>query len=509
VAVAIVCISLIGAFQIGIDRGFRETVGTGNWGRVLFGVGTAITQMKHGGYGYVISTVIETVLTYGGLTADSVILAPLGAKFPDNLRDTVLINAAIDKAIGFRWPFNPDNAVRGSGGDDLGFVDYVRLSFGFFGYRIQSLYYTYFLIFGVSAAAYLYAFRSRPALLILLIVACAGQIVLFSSNLLASYNLGSISDPRFLGVLAAVPGLHLGCLMLDRSPPSFSNIALAIVQSVILVFAFWIRASALWVILAVTVLAGLLAFQGSLKRRFELVRMWAAGALFSVLGLYLVWVPMALHPIYKSNGEISHHVFWFAVFYQLQFHPQWQEKYASSYDFATFDELPPLAAKKYLLRHPPSNPDAVYLTADHKYLRLVAAETYVRKAFFEFFGNDPRFVLESLLVYNPLGIATILTEYISSFDQTAAIYLAGLLALFVALAGFLAIENSQRQLFKWGVLVVSGGFVLSLSPILVTVPSYPTMGEQYYALLVMLGCWVLLALSASLRMCLRLAGAIK
>ena len=101
-AVAIVCISLISAFRLGVDRGFRDTIGSGNWGRILFGVDTAITQKDHGGYGYALSTVIETVLTYGGLTDDPKILAPLGVQFPGNLRDPALINAAIEKAARLR-----------------------------------------------------------------------------------------------------------------------------------------------------------------------------------------------------------------------------------------------------------------------------------------------------------------------------------------------------------------------------------------------------------------------
>jgi hypothetical protein len=530
VAVTIVCISLIGAFRIGIDRGLRDTIGTGSWGRVLFGVGAAITQMEDGGYGYTMSTVIETVLKYGGLTADPEILARLGAKFPDNLRDTVLINAAIDKAAKFRWPFNPDEAIRGSGGDDLGFVDYVRLSFLVFGHKIQYLYYTYFLIFGVSAAVFLWTFRSRPAQLTLVVIICVAQIALLSSNLVTFNNLGSIADPRFLGILAIVPGLHLGCLILDRLPPSFGNVALAIVQSIILVFAIWIRASAVWVILAVAVLAGFLAMRGLLKRRLELPRIWAAGVLFATLASYMVWLTMALHPIYKSGEEISHHVFWHSIFYQLQFNPRWNEKYAASYDFATYDELPTLAARKYLLRHPPSDPDAIYLTPDRKYLKVAAAETYIRKAFFEIFSNDPRFVLESILIYNPLSMMTILAGYASSLDagveqhpmpidmymnferqlnkswqrftRTTAIQLAGVVVVFLVLAGFLATENCQLRLFKRAALLVTGGFIVSLSPILLTAPSIGVMGEQYFALLIMLGCWVVLAFGTGLRVLL-------
>jgi hypothetical protein len=501
-AVAIVCVSLIATFHLGVDRGLRDTIGNGSWGRILFGVGTAITQMDHGGYGYALSTIIETVLTYGGLTNDPKILAPLGVEFPGNLRDSALINAAIDKAAKFRWPFNPEEAIRGSGGDDLGFVEYVRLSFLVFGHKIQSLYYTYFLIFGVSAAAFLWTFRSRPALLMLLVIASVAQTTLLASNLFASYNLGSIADPRFLSIMATVPGLHLGCLLLDRSPPSIINVALAIVQSIILVFAFWIRASALWVILAVAVFAGLITICGLLKRRNELRRVWCLGILLAVLGVHTLWVTMTLHPIYRSKGEISHHAFWHAVFYQLQFHPRWNENYAASYDFATFDELPHVAAKKYLLRHPPPDPEEVYLTEDRQYLRVAPAEAYIRKAYFEFFANDPRFVLESLLIYNPLGMAVVLAGYLSSLDRTPVMELLSASVMLLILAGFLVADSDQRRLFKHGVLLATGGFFVSLLPILLTVPNYPTMGDQYFALLIMLGCWAVLALATGLRVLL-------
>src|SRR5262249_32388417 len=194
-------------------------------------------------------------------------------------------------------------------------------------------------------AVFLWTFRSRPALLMLLVIASVAQTILFASSLFAPHNLGSISDPRFLSIMAIVPGLHLGCLLLDRSPPSIINVASAIVQSIILIFAFWIRAPAIWVILTITVFAGLITICGLLKRRNELRRVWCVGILLAVLGVHTLWVTMTLHPIYRSEGEISHHVFWHAVFYQLQFHPRWNENYAASYDFATFDELPRVAAR--------------------------------------------------------------------------------------------------------------------------------------------------------------------
>ena len=211
---------------------------------------------------------------------------------------------------------------------------------------------------------------------------------------------------------------------------------------------------------------------------------------------------MTLHPIYKSEGEISRHVFWHAVFYQLQFHPRWNKKYAQSYDFATFDELPRVAARKYLLRHPPPHPEEVYLTQDRQYLRIAPSETYLRKAYFEFFANDPRFVLESLLIYNPVGMAIVLAGYLSSLDRATVLELLSASVWLFILAGLLVADIDQRRLFKRGALLATGGFFASLLPILLTVPNYPTMGDQYFALLIMLGCWVVLACVIGLRVLL-------
>jgi nitrate reductase gamma subunit len=72
----------------------------------------------------------------------------------------------------------------------------------------------------------------------------------------------------------------------------------------------------------------------------------------------------------------------------------------------------------------------------------------------------------------------------------------------VILAGTLAADAEQRRLFGHGALLVTGGFLVSLSPILLTVPNYPTMGDQYFALLVVLGCWGVLALATGLAMLL-------
>src|SRR5262249_27632966 len=143
VIAALIGVALFGAFRVGVLRNVHSTIADGSWGRVQFAIGAAITSMAHGGYGYTMSEVIGTVFAYAGLTGDPVVLGTVGATFPDNLRNSVLIDRAIKKAVEFTFPFNPNERVVGSSGEDVGAVDYVRLSFLLFGYKTISFYLTY------------------------------------------------------------------------------------------------------------------------------------------------------------------------------------------------------------------------------------------------------------------------------------------------------------------------------------------------------------------------------
>ncbi len=501
--IAVVCVAVAASFWIGLARGLADSVGLASWGRILFGAGAAITKMAHGGYGYTISEVVEGLLAQGGLTSDPAILSKLGTTFPDNLKDPALINAAFDKAAHFKLPFDPTVNVRGSSGDDVGFVDFTRIGFRLFGYKIQSLYFTYFLILGVSLAAFVYQFRERAVPLAILATVTVAQTVLFSSGLLDTQRLGMIGDPRFLSTLAVVPGLHLAYLMLDRVEPSDRGLALAGAQSIILVFILHVRVSAVWILLGLVLIGAVVSIQELRKRRFAPIWLWSLGILAAVLYMQSFYVSATLHPVYRAKGEITRHVLWHAVFYSLQFHPDWKAKYAARFDNTAYDELPPTAAKQYLLRHPPADPRAVYLTEDRKYLKMAAAETYIRKAFIEFAASDPKFAFEAVFIYNPLKIGRVLLDLTLSLGRFTALAWMALGALAIGVAGLIAADGGRYRGYAWGAALVAGAFCVSLGPLIPTAPDYNTMADQFFLLLAALGCLCVLALATGLRACLR------
>jgi hypothetical protein len=116
----------------------------------------------------------------------------------------------------------------------------------------------------------------------------------------------------------------------------------------------------------------------------------------------------------------------------------------------------------------------VYLTKDRQYLRIAPSEAYIRKAYFEFFANDPRFVLGSPLIYNPVAMVIVLADYLSSLDRTTVMELLSASVVLLILVGFLAANSDQWRLFKHGVLLATGAFFVSFLPILLTVPNYRT-----------------------------------
>src|SRR5262249_44189801 len=148
-----------------------------------------------------------------------------------------------------------------------------------------------------------------------------------------------------------------------------------------------------------------------------ILRLWSFGVLAMVITLHLAYVSLALHPVYQTDNERPHHALWHALFNGLAIHRDWPSKYAAEFGGATGDRVPDIAAKQYLLRHPPSDPHSVYLTEDREHLRVGVADRYKKLAYLEFVVRDPRFVLETIFIHNAYWGYEALKAYISSLRR--------------------------------------------------------------------------------------------
>ena len=492
-ATVLICLAMFAAFRTGILRDLHSTFADQSWGRVQFSIGAVITSM-HGGYGYTISEVIKTVLAYAGLTGDPAVLKTVGVTFPDNLRDPRLIENAIEKAVAFQWPFNPNQEVAGSSGEDVGLVDYARLSFMLFGRKVVSFFFTYFALVATSLLAAVIAFRRTPGILAIFVLYAGALFVLFGSNLL-DLDLVGVFDPRFLSTLSLIPAAHIALVMLIEPRPTAEQVGLVILQSAILVFGYWIRSSAFWTFLGLLGLALLLAAYALWRRRPKgLTAIWPFAVLAVLAAAHLTYVVNTLHPVYAKGNERPHHALWHSMIYGVAVNPDWPRKYAARYGLEDVDEVPDNMAKDYILRHPPDNPEAVYLTPDRKHIRIGVGETYRRKAFLEFFANDPRFVLEAWM-YNIKLSNKALAYYMSSFDRLPVPSWIAIILSLLAVAALLSPDRDGRLNFLAATLVVSAGFFVSMGPMIITAPGTATMADQFFMLIVAAACWMVAAAS--------------
>jgi len=505
IAVGLIGLAVLAAFHTGIRRNLHSTFADQSWGRVQFAIGAAVTSLYHGGYGYTTSDVVRTVLASAGLTGDPAMLKYAGVTFPDNLRDPSLMENAIKKAVAFNWPFNPNEQVTGSSGEDVGLVDYVRLSFVLFGNKVVGFYLTYFVLVVTSFAAAIIAFRKSPGVLSVLVLYAAVLFVLFKCNLL-DFDMVGLLDPRFLSTLSLVPAFHIAMTMLARARPSPGRVALVVLQSAILVFGYWIRSSAFWSVLALLLFAVLLAGDALWRRSpKDLMRNWPVGILGLLAAGHFIFVSQTLHPAYQTANERPHHALWHALIYGVAIHPDWPRKYAAQFGLENVDEVPNVVAKSYLLRHPPKDPDAVFLTPDRNHLRIGAAETYKRKAFLEFLANDPRFVAEAFLIYNPKLCLKTFVHYLSSFDRLSAADWIAIVVVLLVLGILLLPDQYEQWRFTSAMLIISFGFLASMVPMLFTAPGPAVMADQFFMLIVATAGWAVAAAAYVLGWMARLA----
>jgi len=214
--------------------------------------------------------------------------------------------------------------------DDKGTIDLVVLSFVLFGPHITSLYYGFFVLLGISAAGFAWQFRREPDAL--------GALAVYLLSLLActpvfaiTRELYSFDNPRVFGVLAAMPALHIIFSLGRRITPG--GVALCVLQSLLLVECLHNRATDIWAIIAVTVLAAVASIRLRSPRPA-----WPAAIALCALALFFAFQHVTYDAAYFTTKGRAH-LFWHNVGMGFGVDPYFTEKYGIAISDTTMQDL--------------------------------------------------------------------------------------------------------------------------------------------------------------------------
>jgi hypothetical protein len=459
------------AFRYGTDRGDEGKLTLTGRGQFVLAVCGILTRVKYDAGRYVCSSGVVRQMQQIGLWYDEETLGRVGKTTEQWLADTKFLNRALDRIFALKAPPEGYPSAFGWGGDS-GYMDFVQVAFLLFGHTVQALYYGFFLLLAISAGLFCVQFRRHHFALFAALAFAFGFLtflrLLPSVGLVLANNphdpLDSVNNPRFLSVLTLIPLFHALFLIVYRVRPGLWPIILFTPQAMLTAAAADFRSLAFASPLALTVCCVVFLMSELWRRkpplRQALPRYWPTYAVFACIGVSAVLQAATVDWHIAASGGMRFHTFWEPMYYDLQLHPQWKEKYAAQHHGATGDEVAMVGAELYEQRH-----HLPHWTSDLGYERAV------RGAYIDFVRNDPWYVVQ-LKYYNALTIIDFVASVIA-IEWTSLNWPLLILAACVAAALVSQIRRKQESLGTLAVYTAALGF----SAVLIAIPVWATVVE--------------------------------
>ncbi|MBL6613429.1 MAG: hypothetical protein ISP49_00680 [Reyranella sp.] len=311
---------ILAVFAMGVRRGMDGVIAVGKSEQTAWAV--AISEMVYGLDGYVAhAAVIDTIIQRirGGTSG------PGDPNFEKNIANPDLLNAAISAALSLGPQpegFVSERSLRTMVDDDIGIVDYDKIAFALFGFRVQSLYYLFFVILSLSTSVFLLQYWRRPMAQVLLLC----NLVAFWLELhtaMFTPHMPSLWGMRHGSTLAILPTWHVALLMAYRTRLSWSAAMLGLIQIAIIVFAIRICGSAGWTVIFLAALAAFFAFQlwrntqpgeRSLGTIAKAALKWPFVLLLIGLAANKLYTDAKLHPAYFTDDIMPYHGAWHSAY---------------------------------------------------------------------------------------------------------------------------------------------------------------------------------------------------
>lgn len=270
--------------------------------------------------------------------------------------------------------------------------------------------------------------------------------------------------PRFLSSLCIIPALHFLFSAFDSSKTSMGKreVAILILQALVLLLALQQRATVFWVLIAAIILAVLHVLLLRLSRKDDANGKRKQTTFLVLAGMIILgkaYVAITTHPGLNARGYMASHTLWGSIFYAMQGHPDWKSRYGEEFQNQSGDSVAYLAWNRYVASHPAEQNKET----THQFI-----ERMTRKAMIEFAKHDPGFVSSVYLIYNPASIYVVgETRARTMFRETGWAFAFGLLCLGLVLGKVIGRQSSRN-------LIAATGLVALLC-IVSCVPSWATV----------------------------------
>jgi hypothetical protein len=317
---ALFAINMLHAYQLGFQSKMYDSP-IYRWRESLV---IALSRMQpqplHGYVGY------RSILSYftqhglalmGGEANPLPTQAQRAALIADGARMNRLMKEASEVAID---PTLPPVILQGN---ELGLVDYTYWAFKLYGISIDALVLFYFTLLLVSVVLFFVTFRRSRFCLLLLMLYLAAHY--FALDYAQTRAIIVMQNSRFFPVLALLPALYLLLLVVTRARPTPAVVAMAAVQTFILMFMVFCRTQTYWEILAIVLVAVVVTGLRPLRQALFRVSRWPSAigksiyetwpAALAVAGVVMLHGYSALAPdkaLYSAESKA--HLFWHDFF---------------------------------------------------------------------------------------------------------------------------------------------------------------------------------------------------
>lgn len=387
-------------------------------------IAAAVSDLKYNlNRGYVCYRKVHQTLENGGMTVNPQLLDMFHYRYPENMLNGFELDNTLNKSLNLSDVESGGVIYTCVFAEDVGYTDFAKIAFRVFGFKISSLYSTYFLIMGVSVATFLAAYRRNVSMLLLLVLVQFGLFLVVRSMPNMNYpsptmdqylQLGSVMNGRFLSTLGLIPFLHLGWCLVTWPRPRWVVLVPAVPQAALLGFALHLRGSAVSLFLGLLGIAVIPGLAWLWRRRRDVIRLpvslstvggWAVGhwplglVALAFLG-HKVYLSTAAHWTYFTDEGLPHHLVWHSAYIGLEYHPKWTQHPMNPGQVG--DSMAFLGSESLLMDN----------GIDKQYLRSFLTNGYkarlhdslLRQRYLKFVRHNPIYMFELMCWYKPKSI---------------------------------------------------------------------------------------------------------